>query len=232
MPTHTKPLSTHTPSEPPTSPTTSPQYSRPSATISYRLNPKTATSPAPPSTTTADGRRRASTWMRPFLTLQHFTLPRWFAQPAVGSTRSGARFSDTSSDRPVLDAGAHTSAPSTNPTSSRCSPPTAGMECLRCATVFPSPIRVDPVSSSHHATRVQIKSRTRNRRWMGCFGAGLSSRTGPNICSTLHPVRDEVFLEASTHDDWVGVQTYTRIRIGVGPDAQPVESTTPRRGER
>jgi beta-glucosidase len=41
----------------------------------------------------------------------------------------------------------------------------------------------------------------------------------------VHP-RDEYFVEASRDDDWVGVQTYTRVRIGI-EDGRPVEVLDP-----
>ena len=89
---------------------------------------------------------------------------------------------------------------------------------------LPDPNVTDAMIEVHHATRAALKAAHSHLR----VGWGVAvpdcqpePGAGSVFASYVRP-RDEVFAEAARGDDWLGVQTYTRIRVGIA-DGQPVE---------
>ena len=183
----------------------------------------------------ADDRRRPSTRsasVRDAAPLHAPTLVR--PHRRLAARRRGATLSTATSTRShrCSTQASPASAPSMNRTSLRCSPPTPAGVCPRCAAVSRCPIRRSPTPSIdvHHAARSQIKSAhpTVDVGWGVSVQDCYAEPGAEHLLADYTRPRDEVFLEAAADDDWVGVQTYTRIRVGAGPDGRPVEVWRPR----
>ena len=171
--------------------------------------------------------------LRPFVTLQHFTLPKWFAH-------SGGWLTPTALPRfqryvealgPVFDAGpSHVGTINEPNIAAMFATHTGqGMSALRNGLPIPDPHVTQVLIDVHHATRKHLKSAHPKI----AIGWGVSVQDcqpepgAEHLLAAYTMPRDQVFLQASTHDDWVGVQTYTRIRIAADPDGQPVEYDNP-----
>jgi beta-glucosidase len=171
--------------------------------------------------------------LRPFLTLQHFTLPRWFAHAGGWlNPQAAQRFLRyVEAIGPVLDAGAGHVGTINEPNIAAmfATDNGQGMSALRDGLPIPDPRATQVLIDVHHATREHLKSAHPQL----AVGWGVSVQDcqpepgAEHLLAAYTQPRDEIFLEASTGDDWVGVQTYTRIRIAAGPDGQPVEVDDP-----
>ncbi|MDT5340743.1 MAG: beta-glucosidase, partial [Mycobacterium sp.] len=176
-----------------------------------------------------DGAR--SRGLRPFVTLHHFTLPRWFSDTG-GWLRPDAperflRYVEALG--PVLADGVEHVGTINEPnivailaTRAASGGQSAGLEH---GLPLPDPQVSAALIGVHHATRAALKAAHPHL----LVGWGISvqdCQPEPGaesvFASYVHP-RDEVFVEASHDDDWIGVQTYTRIRIGITNDGHPVE---------
>ena len=171
--------------------------------------------------------------LRPFVTLHHFTLPHWFGRSG-GWLRADAaerflRYVDAIA--PVLDAGVTHVGTVNEPNivAMFAADSGRGMSALRHGLPLPDPQVTETLTEVHHAARTRIKA----RHPKVAVGWGVSvqdCQAEPGFEDLLADYtrpRDEVFLRAASDDDWVGVQTYTRIRVGQGPDGRPVEVTGP-----
>jgi len=166
--------------------------------------------------------------LRPFVTLHHFTLPLWFSATGgwlrTDATEKFLRYVETID--PVLADGVEHVGTINEPN-------IVAMLATRRegdAPVFsrglplPDPNVTDAMIEVHHATRAALKAAHSYLR----VGWGVAvpdcqpePGAGSVFASYVRP-RDEVFAEAARGDDWLGVQTYTRIRVGIA-DGQPVE---------
>jgi beta-glucosidase len=175
-----------------------------------------------------DGAR--SRGLRPFVTLHHFTLPRWFSVTGgwlrPDATERFLRYVEALG--PVLADGVEHVGTINEPNivailAARAANggQSAGLEH---GLPLPDPRVTAALIEVHHATRAALKSAHPHL----LVGWGISvqdCQPEPGAESVfdayVHP-RDEVFAEAARGDDWVGVQTYTRIRID-NCDGKPVE---------
>lgn len=171
--------------------------------------------------------------LRPFVTLHHFTLPHWFGRSG-GWLRADAaqrflRYVDAIA--PVLDAGVTHVGTVNEPNivAMFAADTGRGMSALRHGLPLPDPQVAETLVEVHHATRARLKARNPKV----AVGWGVSVQDcqaepgSEDLLADYTRPRDEVFLHAASDDEWVGVQTYTRIRVGRGPDGRPVEVTDP-----
>ena len=166
--------------------------------------------------------------LRPFVTLHHFTLPRWFAD-------SGGWLRPDAADRfvryieaiaPVLSDGVEHVGTINEPNIVAIFATLAagGPEALSRGLPEPDPQTAQAMVDVHRAARQALKAISPEIK----VGWGISVQdfqAEPGAATALHDYaypRDEFFAEASRDDDWVGIQTYTRVRIAV-QDGRPVE---------
>jgi beta-glucosidase len=166
--------------------------------------------------------------LRPFVTLHHFTLPRWFAD-AGGWLRPDAteRFLRyVEAIAPVLSSGVEHVGTINEPNivAIFATLTAHGPEALNHGLPEPDRQTAEAMVAVHRAARLVLKSISPDLK----VGWGVSVQdfqAEPGAESALRDYaypRDEFFAEASRDDDWIGVQTYTRVRIGV-KDGRPVE---------
>lgn len=198
-----------------------------------RVEPADATSPAPRWTiATAWSRAPSSGGCAPFLTMHHFTLPQWFSRTG-GWRRADAaqRFGRyVEAIAPVLDAGATHVGTINEPNivAMFAARTRQGMSALRHGLPLPDPRITDTLIDGHHATRAQLKSAHPTL----AVGWGVSVQDRQPEPGAEHQLSrytqpcDEVFLHAAAGDDWIAVQTYTRIRIGTGAEGNLSKSLT------
>ena len=170
--------------------------------------------------------------LRPFVTLHHFTLPAWFSRSG-GWLRSDARdrfLRYVDAVGAVLDEGVRHVGTINEPNivAMFATDSHNGMAALHSGLPVPDARVTDTLIDVHRASRAAL----REAHPKLAVGWGISvqdCQAEPGAEHVLqdytHP-RDEVFLEAARGDDWVGVQTYTRIRVGVR-DGRPVEILDP-----
>ncbi|TPG35060.1 glycoside hydrolase family 1 protein [Mycolicibacterium hodleri] len=165
--------------------------------------------------------------LRPFITLHHFTLPGWFGRAGGWlSPDAAARFLRyVEAISPVLAGVAHVGTINEpNIVAMFAATAGSGMSALREGLPLPDPRVTDVLIDVHHAARTQLKDAhpTIAVGW-GVSVQDCQAEPGSEDVLNLYTrPRDEVFLQASTGDDWVGVQTYTRIRISL-VGGEPVE---------
>ena len=171
--------------------------------------------------------------LRPFVTLHHFTLPHWFGRTGGWQRADAVRRFDRYVDAiaPVLDAGVSCVGTINEPNivAMFATDTGQGMSALRRGLPLPDPQVTDTLIDVHHAARSQIKAAhpTVDVGWGVSVQDCYAEPGAEHLLADYTRPRDEVFLQAAADDDWVGVQTYTRIRVGAGPDGRPVEVWDP-----
>jgi beta-glucosidase len=170
--------------------------------------------------------------LRPFVTLHHFTLPAWFSRTG-GWLRSDVRdrfLRYLDSVGPVLAEGVTHVGTINEPNivAMFAADSHNGMAALHRGLPVPDARVTDTLIDVHRAARAALKE-AHPKLAVGWGVSVQDCQAEPGAEHVLkdytHP-RDEVFLEAGRGDDWVGVQTYTRIRLGVR-DGRPVEILDP-----
>jgi beta-glucosidase len=164
--------------------------------------------------------------IRPMPTLFHFTVPQWF-QSSGGWARPDAvdrflRYADALA--PVLDTGVQRVETVNEPNIVAAIPliAAAGGD-LSAGMPEPDAALSARMLELHDAVRDRLK---RNHPHI-LTGWGVSVQDyqalpgAEDLLEQYARPRDEVFLEASRGDDWVGIQTYTR-RLIAAVDGRPV----------
>jgi beta-glucosidase len=157
--------------------------------------------------------------LRPFPTLHHFTLPRWFARTGgwrrPDAVRRFTRYVETLA--PILAGVGHVGTINEPNIVAILARTDRDDTTLRQGFPLPDPEVSQVVIDAHHAARDALKTAHPAVR----VGWGISVQDlqpvgidAAALAAYAHP-RDERFAEAARGDDWVGVQTYTRLRIGV-----------------
>lgn len=166
--------------------------------------------------------------LRPFITLHHFTLPAWFSRTG-GWLRPDARdcfLRYVEAVGPVLAEGVTHVGTINEPnivamfaTDSR-----NGMAALHSGLPLPDARVRDALMDVHHAARAFLKDSNPKLSvgWSVSVQDCQSEPGAEDVLAAYTGPRFDVFLEASGSDDWVGVQTYTRLAVGVR-DGRPVE---------
>lgn len=169
--------------------------------------------------------------MRPFVTLHHFTLPRWFSDTGgwrrPDAVERFARYVEALA--PILVDVEHVSTINEpNMVAIFATLAVGGPEALQQGLPAPDDEIARVMVEVHRAARTVLKARCPQVK----VGWGISVQDFQSVPGAesvfnayVHP-RDEFFAEVSCEDDWVGVQTYTRVRIGI-EDGRPVEVLDP-----
>ena len=161
--------------------------------------------------------------LRPMVTLHHFTLPLWFAASG-GWGREDAvdRFcSYIDALAPVLDAGVARVMTINEPNIVAVFP-RLGPEGLTRGLPVPDPELTRVMITVHRAAVARLRAAHPliEAGW-GVSVQDYQAEPGAERDTEAYcEPRDQVFIRASAGDDYVGVQAYTRGRIGAG--GQPV----------
>lgn len=165
--------------------------------------------------------------LRPFVTLHHFTVPRWFADSG-GWLRDDAVQRFTGYVEAVLPALAGVRHIGTinepNMVAMFATLSGGGPDQLAGGLPLPDPRVAEVMVAAHRKARETLKAALPE----AMVGWGVSVQDvqalsdATDLVQDYVEARDEVFLRAAVDDDWVGVQTYTRIRLG-NNDGAPVE---------
>ncbi|MFK0173712.1 glycoside hydrolase family 1 protein [Streptomyces sp. NPDC090306] len=157
--------------------------------------------------------------LRPMVTLHHFTVPLWFAAGG-GWTREDAveRFLHyVDALAPVLDAGVVRVETINEPNIVAVLPQlAAGQADLADGLPLPDEALTRAMIRVHRATVGRLRARHPGLD----VGWGVSVQDyqpepgAEDVTETYCEPRDQVFLRAAEGDDFIGVQTYTRGRIG------------------
>ncbi|MFF7169174.1 glycoside hydrolase family 1 protein [Streptomyces pseudovenezuelae] len=158
--------------------------------------------------------------LRPMVTLHHFTVPRWFAERG-GWTADGAaalfeRY--VTATAPVIRSGVRHVCTINEPNIAAIfgTVPESGTEAPAAGLPLPDKAVGDALIEAHHLARVAVKAISADIQ-VGWSVANLSYQALPGAeelaAAYRHP-REDVFLEAARGDDWIGVQSYTRTRVG------------------
>jgi beta-glucosidase len=168
----------------------------------------------------------------PNLTLHHFTIPRWLDRRggwrAPEAADRFARF--TEFVRPILERDVPYVCTINEPNIAACFANLGNPEASPAVGLpDPDPVVADAVAAAHHRAVEIIRSWGGPR--VGWAVATQSFQPEPGAedeaAAYAHP-RETRFLEEAAADDWLGVQAYTRTRVGPdGPLPVPenVETT-------
>ena len=161
--------------------------------------------------------------LRPLVTLHHFTCPLWFTEGG-GWLRPDAverflRYVDALA--PVLDAGVLRVETINEPNVVAVFPVLTAATDLAQGFPVPDEATTSAMIAVHQATRAHLRQ-THPDVLVG-WGVSVQdyqAEPGAQEATAAYRYpRDEVFLEAAVGDDWIGVQTYTRVRIGTDGQA-------------
>lgn len=170
--------------------------------------------------------------LRPMVTLHHFTVPHWFEErgswTADGAVELFARY--VAATAPVIAEDVRHVCTINEPNmiavmaglakAGNVGFPPAGLPTPDAETT-------DAVIAAHHAAvaavrainpEIQVGWTIANQVYQALPGAEEAT------AAYRHP-REDVFIEASRNDDWIGVQSYTRTKIGNdGPIPAPEDA--------
>ncbi|MBF9066488.1 glycoside hydrolase family 1 protein [Streptacidiphilus fuscans] len=158
--------------------------------------------------------------LEPVVTLHHFTSPRWFAErggwTAPDAAEAFTRY--TEAVAPVLD-GLATHVATINEPNMLALIHTA----LRQGGVPADLHHLEPdeqittaMIEAHHAAKATLHSAQPGLRvgWTVANQVFQAEPGAEDACRAHAWPREDCFLEAARGDDWIGVQAYTRTRVG------------------
>ncbi|WP_338700128.1 family 1 glycosylhydrolase [Streptomyces sp. Q6] len=167
--------------------------------------------------------------LRPMVTLHHFTIPQWFEDlggfTADGAVELFARYVEECA--PIIADGVSHVCTINEPNMVAVMAglakrgeqgfPPAGLP-------FPDEETTHAMIAAHHAAvravrsinpEIQVGWTVANQVYQALPGA-------EDVTAAYRAPREDVFIEAARGDDWIGVQSYTRTKIGVdGPVPAP-----------
>jgi beta-glucosidase len=159
--------------------------------------------------------------LRPLVTLNHFTVPQWFAAGG-GWTRADAaprflRYLDAVA--PVIEAGAGRIMTINEPNIVAALPQMIGSDTdLQGGMPVPDPALTEAMITVHRAAVTRI--RERHPGIPAGWGVAVQDyQPEPGAEDALAPYvepRDAVFLRAAADDDYLGVQAYSRVKLAAG----------------
>ncbi|ACZ20239.1 beta-glucosidase/6-phospho-beta-glucosidase/beta-galactosidase [Sanguibacter keddieii DSM 10542] len=166
--------------------------------------------------------------LRPVVTLHHFTVPQWFAArggwTAPGAVELFVRYVERTA--PVIGTGVSHVCTINEPNMVAMFGAIAslGAEAFREAGLpLPDAATTEVLVEAHHAARAAIKAidpqiqvgwTIANQVYQALPGAEA-------VTAEYSWPREDVFLVAARDDDWVGVQSYTRTRVGTDGPLHP-----------
>ncbi|KQV12601.1 MULTISPECIES: family 1 glycosylhydrolase [unclassified Kitasatospora] len=161
--------------------------------------------------------------LRPMVTLHHFTLPRWFAERggwrAPDAVERFARY--VAATAPVIADGVRHVCTINEPNI------TAVLDALTAADAehppppglpLPDPELTAVLIKAHRAATAAVRAVSPGIQvgWSVTNQCYQAVPGAEEVMAAYRHPREDVFLEAAREDDWVGVQAYTRTRIGPG----------------
>ncbi|GAA1986556.1 family 1 glycosylhydrolase [Kitasatospora viridis] len=163
--------------------------------------------------------------MRPMVTLHHFTLPRWFAERGGWSAPDAVdRFARyVAATAPVIATDVEHVCTINEPNMVAALLPrvTAGGERpTGTGLPLPDPGLTRTLVEAHRAAVAAVRaiSPTIRTGWSVASQGCQAVPGAEEVTAAYRHPREDVFLEAARQDDWIGVQAYTRTRIGpAGP---------------
>jgi beta-glucosidase len=167
--------------------------------------------------------------LRPMVTLHHFTVPQWFAERGGWTAEDAIDLFEryVRATAPIIGTGVRHVCTINEPNMIALAvafrelgtevAPIAGIPLLDKPTT-------DALIRAHHRARAAVKSISPGVQ-VGWSIANQVYQAEPGAeavtAAYSHP-REDVFIEAARDDDWIGVQSYTRTRIGAdGPIPAP-----------
>ncbi|MFD4830504.1 glycoside hydrolase family 1 protein [Streptomyces uncialis] len=172
--------------------------------------------------------------LRPLVTLHHFTAPRWFTEgggwAAAGSDELFARF--LAAAAPIYATGV-THVCTINEPNMLASMATlykahlSGDQLPTFGPTTPDGATAEALVRAHGRAVETVKS-TAPHVLCGWSVANQVYQPLPgseDVAAAVRHPREDAFLEAARDDDWLGVQSYTRTRVGPdGPLPAPAEA--------
>jgi beta-glucosidase len=165
--------------------------------------------------------------LRPFVTLHHFTSPRWFTEGGGWSAPDAADLFTryVAAVSPLLD-GVDRVCTINEPNMVALFP-----ALFRGAAIEPDDDATHGLIAAHHAARERLRGLQPAAEvgWsVACHNHYGWPAGGAAPFDAYVRARETVFLEAAAQDDWIGVQTYTRTRLCLVDGAvQPMEPMAP-----
>ncbi|WP_157246714.1 glycoside hydrolase family 1 protein [Nonomuraea typhae] len=183
----------------------------------------------------ADGARERG--LRPMVTLHHFSSPQWFARrggwSAPDAAELFARYVDAAA--PVYAEGVEHVCTVNEPNmiatmASYLHLLTTGGSLPAAGLPEPDPAVTECLTEAHRRAVEAVKSRAPHVRtgWSVANQVYQALPGSEEITAAYSHSREDLFLQAAAGDDWLGVQSYTRTRIGPGgpvPAPQDAERT-------
>ncbi|BDV31525.1 glycoside hydrolase family 1 protein [Microbacterium terricola] len=154
--------------------------------------------------------------LEPVITLHHFTNPIWFARRGGwhedDAPERFARFVEAA--RPVLD-GVDLVCTINEPNMvSVLADPEVGFPSIGLPPGVPAV--TDRLIDAHRRAVEIVRSAGGRAGWSVATQAYQPEPGADEVAAEYGRSREDVFLDAAAGDDWVGVQAYTRTRIGEG----------------
>ncbi|MFJ3708776.1 family 1 glycosylhydrolase [Streptomyces sp. NBC_01267] len=170
--------------------------------------------------------------LRPMVTLHHFTVPRWFEErgswTAEGAVELFARY--VAACAPVIGEGVPYVCTINEPNmiavmaglakSGNDGFPPAGLPT-------PDADTTDAIIAAHHAAMKAVKAINPEIQagWTIANQVYQALPGAEDVTAAYRHPREDVFIEAARGDDWIGVQSYTRTKIGQdGPIPAPEDA--------
>ena len=166
--------------------------------------------------------------MQPMVTLHHFTNPAWF-------TRRGGWHADDAAA--LFERYVHSTLPVLEGVDLVCTINEPNMVSVLAdpEVGFPStglppgvPAVTDRLIDAHRRAAAVVRGAGARAGWSVATQAYQPELGAEDVAASYGHSREDVFLDAAADDDWVGVQAYTRTRIGPDgplPIAEDAERT-------
>jgi beta-glucosidase len=166
-----------------------------------------------------DGARERG--LRPFVTLHHFTNPLWFDQ--LGGWSGGeavdrfVRYVETVAA--ILSDGVEHVCTVNEPHVVALLAALRGRSATRAdvAGTRPDPRATEALVEAHHKAAATLRGAGGRLRvgWsVACLNAYAAAGAADDVAADFTRVRETIFVDAARSDDWIGVQAYTRTKVG------------------
>ncbi|MFI5902675.1 family 1 glycosylhydrolase [Streptomyces cyaneofuscatus] len=167
--------------------------------------------------------------LRPMVTLHHFTVPQWFEArggwTAEGATELFARY--VAACAPVISEGVTHVCTINEPNmiavmAGQAKRGDIGFPPAGLPT--PDDETTQAVIAAHHAAVKEVRALDAGIQvgWTIANQVYQALPGAEDVTAAYRHPREDVFIEAARGDDWIGVQSYTRTRIGTdGPIPAP-----------
>ncbi|MDX3377348.1 family 1 glycosylhydrolase [Streptomyces sp. ME02-6991-2A] len=167
--------------------------------------------------------------LRPMVTLHHFTVPQWFEArggwTAEGATELFARY--VAACAPVISEGVRHVCTINEPNmiavmAGQAKRGDIGFPPAGLPT--PDDETTQAVIAAHHAAVKEVRALDAGIQvgWTIANQVYQALPGAEDVTAAYRHPREDVFIEAARGDDWIGVQSYTRTRIGPdGPIPAP-----------